>query len=226
MNTELDNLSIIKSFSLTSILVRELERLIVTGELLPGDRMNELQLASRFGTSRGPLREAMRGLEAKGYVEILRNRGVFVRSITLDEAKEIYDVRTVLFGLAGKLAAGRITDEDIVMLRELLGKMDEAVLNEDIDTYYHLNLDFHAAILKTSGNKTLIDDYNRLVTRMHLFRVQGLNLGGGLAVSNREHADIVASLASGDPELAQRAAIAHVECGKQRVIAAFGKQHP
>lgn len=222
MNPEPDNLSIIKTHSLTSVLVRELERLILNGELQPGERLNELKLATRFGTSRGPLREAVRSLEAKGYVQIIRNRGVLVRSVCLEEAREIYDVRSVLFGLAGRLAAERVTDDIIARQRELMDRMDMAAVEEDVDTYYHLNLEFHASILEASENRTLIEDYKRLVTRMHLFRVKGLVQGGGLAVSNKEHAKIVAALASGDPVEAQQAAIEHVEFGKQRVTAAIG----
>jgi DNA-binding GntR family transcriptional regulator len=76
----LDDLTVVKTVSLTNALEKQIERLIVEGELAPGERLNEIQLANRFGTSRGPLREATRSLEAKGFVEVIRNRGVFVRS--------------------------------------------------------------------------------------------------------------------------------------------------
>ena len=226
METEQDDLSIVKTVSLTSALERQLERLIVTGELEPGDRLNEIQLSRRFGISRGPLREAMRSLEAKGFVDVIRNRGVFVRRLSLEEAKEIYDVRSVLFGLAGRLAAGRKTDELVNELKELMTRMDLAAGNQDVDAYYHLNLEFHCSIVEASGNKTLINEYNRLVTRLHLFRVKGLVLGGGLSVSNDEHASILAAIESGDPDRAQAATMHHVQQGKQRVTAAVSSLPP
>src|SRR5687768_3586195 len=80
-----------RAVSLTSALERELERLILSGELPPGDRINEIHLARRFGTSRGPIREATRSLEAKGLVQVVRNRGVFIRRLSIEEALEIYD---------------------------------------------------------------------------------------------------------------------------------------
>src|SRR3546814_1563212 len=88
-----DDLTILRTMSLTGALEREIERLILSGELAPGERINEIHLATRFGTSRGPIREAIRSLEAKGLVEAVRNRGVFIRRLTAEEAIEIYDVR-------------------------------------------------------------------------------------------------------------------------------------
>src|SRR3546814_1508739 len=95
----LDDLTVVKTVSLTNALEKQIERLIVEGELAPGERLNAIQLAGRFGTSRGPLREATRRLEAKGFVEVIRHRGVFVRQLSFEEALAVYDVRAALFGL-------------------------------------------------------------------------------------------------------------------------------
>ena len=110
-STFLNDLSVVKNVSLTSVLEKEMERLILTGELEPGERINEIQLSNRFGTSRGPIREATRSLEAKGLVEVVRNRGVYVRRLSIEDAIEIYDVRAALFGQAGRLLSERMTDE-------------------------------------------------------------------------------------------------------------------
>src|SRR3546814_12008939 len=88
----LDDLTVVKTVSLTNALEKQIERLIVEGELAPGERLNEIQLAARFGTSRGPLREATRSLEARGFVGGIRNRGVFVRQLRGEEAPEGNDV--------------------------------------------------------------------------------------------------------------------------------------
>lgn len=221
MDTELDDLQIVRTVSLTSALERKIKRLVITGELEPGARLNENQLAARFGTSRGPLREALRSLEAKGFLQSVRNRGVFVRRLSIKEAREVYEVRAVLFGLAGRLAAERITEGRLSHLKQLMAGMDAAAGKEDVDAYYGLNLAFHNEILEAAGNRTLLEEYERLVARMHLFRVKGLSLGGGLAVSNKEHAEIVAALEAGDPDRAEAANIAHVAQGKIRVTAAY-----
>ncbi len=218
-----DDLAVLKSVSLTSALERQLEKLIVEGELAPEDRLNEIQLAAHFGTSRGPLREATRSLEAKGFVEVIRNRGVFVRHLELEEACEIYDLRGALFGLAGRLVAERMSDELLARLKELVEGMELAAAKSDLDAYYPLNLEFHETILQASNNKTLIEEYKRLMNKMHLFRVKGLVQGGGLAVSNSEHAAMLEALATGDPERAHLTHWRHVQRAKQRMISALEK---
>ena len=223
MDNGIDSLTILKTSSLTSVLEQQLEKLIINGDLAPGDRLNEIQLAARFGTSRGPLREAMRSLEAKGFVEVIRNRGVFVRRLSLEDACEVYDVRATLFGLAGRLVAQKMTDELLGQLKDLVAQMEEAAQGNDFNAYYPLNLEFHKTILQASGNKTLIAEYARFVNKMHLFRAKGLVQGGGLAVSNSEHAEMLAALASGDPDRAFTTHWRHVERAKHRMIAAVEK---
>jgi DNA-binding GntR family transcriptional regulator len=78
------------------LLEREIERVILGGEYGPGDRINEKELALRFGISRGPVREALRTLEATGLVEQVPNRGVFVRQLSAAQADDIYEVRAAL----------------------------------------------------------------------------------------------------------------------------------
>ena len=84
--------------SLTAIVQDELERMIVSGELRSGDRLNEQALAQRFGVSRGPVREAMRALECAQLVSTRLNQGFFVREVSPEEITELYDVRAVVYG--------------------------------------------------------------------------------------------------------------------------------
>lgn len=217
----LDDLTVVKTVSLTNALEKQIERLIVEGELAPGERLNEIQLASRFGTSRGPLREATRSLEAKGFVEVIRNRGVFVRQLSVEEALEVYDVRAALFGLAGRLLAQKMNDELLAKLNRQLDAMEAAAAKSDFETYYPLNLEFHRTIVESAGNKTLFSEYLRFVKKMHLFRAKSLVQGGGLAVSNREHREMVDALASGDVERAHATHWRHVERAKARLLAAL-----
>ena len=86
-------LRIRRTQSLTSLVRQELDRMIENGELQSGDRLNEIALANRLGVSRGPIREAFRGLEQSGLVEVVGDRGVFVRQVELKEVVEIYEVR-------------------------------------------------------------------------------------------------------------------------------------
>lgn len=216
----IDPLAIVRSTSLTSAVEKQLEQLIVDGDLAPGERLNEIHLSNRFGTSRGPLREAIRSLEAKGFVEVVRNRGVFVRQLSIEEVLEIYDVRGALFGLAGRIVAQNMTDALLHRLTQLVEDMETAAGQLDFDRYFPLNLEFHHTIVDATQNRSLIKEYRRFVNKMNLFRAKGLVRGGGLAVSNREHMDMLDSLASGDPERAHASHWRHVQRGKQRMIAA------
>lgn len=215
MATELE---ILKSQSLTSLLKAEIEKLILESAFAPGERINENALAARFGVSRGPVREACRALAEMGLVEQIPNRGVFIRRIDLREAEELYDVRSALFGLAARLLAARISDDDLAELESLLTRMDGAA--HSLDDYYPLNLRLHDRILELTGNERLVASYRQVVKELHLFRTRGLALGGGLAVSNAEHRDIVAAIAGRDGQRAFEAAYQHVQSGKSRMVAA------
>ena len=116
-------LQLLRSHSLTTLVQRELERRIIGGELAPGDKLNEEDIAGQLNVSRGPVREAFRALESAGLVRMEKNRGVFVRQVSIQEADEIYEVRAGLDELVGRLLAGRIKPAELAELRELLKKM-------------------------------------------------------------------------------------------------------
>ncbi len=101
-----NELEFLKAHSLSSLVRRELEKLILSGEFAPGERLNEYVLAARFSVSRGPVREACRALAEKGLLDLVPNRGVFMRKIDEGHAAALYDVRAGLFALGGK-AAGK-----------------------------------------------------------------------------------------------------------------------
>jgi DNA-binding GntR family transcriptional regulator len=203
---------------LSRVLSDALEGLILGGELRPGERLNEQQLAQRFGVSRGPIREAVRALEGAGFVEAVANKGVFVRRLTVAEVRELYDVRAALFGLAGRLVAERADEAVLRRLENLVTAMDAATAARDFDAYYPLNLALHEAIIDGSGNATLAAQYRAFVKRLNLFRARSLVQGGGLAVSNREHREMVSAIAARDPTWAHEAHWRHVASAKDRLL--------
>lgn len=205
--------------SLASVLETEIERLILAGTIQPGERINENQLAARFGTSRGPIREAIRALEGAGMVEAIPNRGVFVRTLSVGEVREVYDVRAALFGLAGRLMADRATSGDVETLDDFIARMEAAASALDFESYYPLNLAFHAFILDACGNATLAAEYKAFVKRLTLFRARSLVQGGGLGVSNREHREMVEAVRARDAQWAHDAHWRHVINAKNRLLA-------
>jgi DNA-binding GntR family transcriptional regulator len=209
----------LRSASLASVLQQEIERMVISGELAPGSRINEQQLAVRFGVSRGPIREAVRGLEGAGLAVAVTNRGVFVRRLSVTEVRELYDIRAALFGLAGRLMAERATPQEVEALEGKLVAMERAAAARDFDAYYPLNLEFHGMIVDGSGNRTLASQYRAFVKALNLFRARSLVQGGGLAVSNREHREMVAAIAARDASWAQEAHWRHVAKAKDRLLA-------
>jgi DNA-binding GntR family transcriptional regulator len=201
-----------------------LERMIMTGELNGGERINENLLAERFGISRGPIREACRALTQEGLLTAVPNRGTFVREVALDEALELYDIRAALDDLAGRTLATRITAAELAELDELVARMDAAAADGALGRYYPANLAFHDRLLAFAGNRRLQRLYGSLVKQLHLFRRRGLVQDGSMPVSNAEHRRVVAALAARDPVRAGVAMRAHVLAAKQRLLAAIEVQ--
>lgn len=211
-------LEFLQKHSLTSVLQRELETLILSGEFAPGERLNENALAVRFSVSRGPVREVCRALAEKGLLELIPNRGVFMRRIDEAQAAELYDVRAGLFAAAARLLATRVTARQLVYLEELLEGMEGAIARHSLDDYYPLNLEFHDCVLRFTGNDRLHKAYTELIKELHMFRERALVQGGGLTVSNAEHRAIVAALKAGDAAAAMEMAFNHVQSGKSRMV--------
>lgn len=215
-NTELlAHLTNRRAETLSSLVAEELERMIIRGELQAGDRINESALAQMFNISRGPIREACRSLEKSHLVRLVTNRGVFVREMSVDQAADIYEIRAHLFGLAGRLAASRVSNRDITKLRAMVTGMEQA---KDIDVYYPLNVAFHARLVELSGNTRLADLYGALSKELHLFRRRGLVMGSSIRQSNQEHMQIIEALRDRNCELSERIMAGHILAGKDRLL--------
>ncbi len=208
------------SESLTTRVQAEIESMIMSGELRGGDRVNEITLSERFGTSRGPIREACRALAQEGLLVAVPNRGVFVRELDLREALEVYDIRSALDELMGRLIAERISDAQLDDLRALVDEMDRAAADKDLTRYYPANLAFHNSLLAIANNRRLERLYRGLVKELHLFRRKGLLQQGSMRISNEEHRQILEAIVVRDPIAAGVSMKSHVLAAKQRLLAA------
>ena len=207
--------------SLTAIVQKELERMIVSGEIGAGERLNEQVLATRLGVSRGPIREATRGLETAGLVTAIVNHGVYVRQINTQEAFELYDLRALIFGYACRQLAMARRPQAIASLSDLVRQMDLAIeAGDDADEpYYKLNLRFHDLVMDLAGNTRAASIYASLVKESHLFRQRSLDRTENKRQSNGEHAAMVEAIAEGDADAACAAAENHHQGGKRRWLA-------
>ena len=149
---------------------------------------------------------------------------MFVRQISEEEAREIYDIRSVVFGFVCQILAGRITPDEVKTLRGLIAEMDEAIERGDSAGYYRLNLRFHEAIVAFAGHTRARQTYEALIKETHLLRQSSLVEPARMRESNSEHAAILAAIATGDGETARRLAEAHAQGGKRRWLAAKERQ--
>jgi len=206
---------------LSHAVVAHLKELIYAGEFQPGERLNEAALALRMGTSRGPIREAIKVLAGLGLVTSVPNRGVFVRQLSLREMIEVYELRAILFAYAAERACEHFSEEHRPRFEQLLGAMDEASEANDGTRYYELNLEFHALVLEIADNQRARQAYDDYVKELHLFRRKYFNVRGNMRRSNQEHRAIFEAIAASNPSRARSAAERHVLAGRTRLLSAF-----
>lgn len=215
--TRLPTIGMLQSNSLPLLVRNEIERMILTGRVEAGAKLNEVAIAEYLGVSRGPVREAFRTLEESGLVRLTRNRGVFVRKISVAEADDIFAVRASLEELIGRTLARCITPTQLKSLNDLSDQMGEAVASGQMAHYIALNFEFHDQLALFTGNGKLLDIYRRLVKELTLFRHQTLAHQETLPVSLAEHRSIIDRIAAGDGDAAGRALVAHVTASCKRM---------
>jgi len=206
----ISDIDFLRTRSLANVVQHEIERMIVDGELKPNERVNENALAQRLRVSRGPIREACSALAAMGLIEIVPNRGFFVRALSDEEALDLSEARAGVFGCMVMMAAERATDEDVATLRRLVDQMDAIVPTSEVSEYYPINLEFHAQLARTSNNKRLAQFYQSLVKELHIQRYRALASGNVLHVSNAEHRAILDAVAAHNPTAAFMAGRLHI----------------
>ncbi|AVS93276.1 phosphonate utilization associated transcriptional regulator [Paracidovorax avenae] len=209
----------LQSHSLADLVQTEIERFILDGVLAPGAKLTEATLADLLGVSRGPVREAFRMLEEAGLVRTEKNRGVFVRDVSVEEALEIFEVRAVMDLYVGRKLAETATPAQVKALRQMVDAMNRAARAGEAADFHRTNLAFHDRLLELAGNAKLVATYRKLVKELSLYRRRNLN-GESMAVYAREHKQIVRAIASGDPEAAGQAMFQHVMNSRARTLEA------
>ncbi len=206
--------------------LERLRALILTGEYGPDERLIEEQLADRLGVSRTPVRQALAMLEAEGLVEITPNRGATVRSFSVDDVWDIYDLRAVLEGHAARRAAGRIENGELERLRELAGEMERLPgrfddHEEESRALVALNQEFHGTIVEASRNRRLERLINRTVEIPLMFKAFFWYTPHERTISNHYHRQILEALENGDADRAEIIMREHVYEGRDFVIGAL-----
>jgi DNA-binding GntR family transcriptional regulator len=190
---------------------------ILAGRLEPGTELSEVALAREFGTSRGPLREALGRLASEGLVTITPRRGAVVAQLSREEFIDAYQVREALETLAVRLAVPLMSDAEIAHLRELCELMDRAARANEVHVFFETNNSFHEALVRGSRNRKLHDVHRILVGQMVPYLPRSLELRGNLQRSVAEHQAILAAVEERDAERAATLLAEHIEV-PQRVL--------
>ncbi|GAB3556512.1 GntR family transcriptional regulator [Spelaeicoccus albus] len=184
---------------------------ILRHELLPGSRLSVPEVARRLNISRSPAREAITRIAFDGLADFVPHKGAIVASIGAEDLVHIYQLREVLEGLAGRIAAEQIDDAGLSELENILEAHTVAVRTGDVETHMELDARFHRVIRESSDNSRLIESLNRLQGQVRLAMATTHLLGGGMEKALSEHRTIIDSLKSGDPGEAEKVSRNHIE---------------
>lgn len=197
--------------------VRELlEEGIATGQLPPGMRLDEVELAQRFDVSRTPLREALFQLASAGIVEMQPRRAAVVAEVSPDRLVEMFEVMGELEAMCGRLAARRMQAPEHERLLAAHRACEAANLAHDPDAYYYENERFHHLIYEGSRNGFLEHQASALHRRLRPYRRLQLRVRDRLPTSLREHEGVVQAILAGDAALAAQRLRDHVIVQGQR----------
>lgn len=203
---------------LRDVIFDTLREAIIVGELKPGQRLMEVQLAEKMGVSRTPVREAIRKLELEGLVEMLPRKGAHVADLSVKDIMDVLEVRATLDGLATSLSATRITDDEKKELRHLLDQFINYVEKENLQGSIKKDVEFHDVIYRSSRNDKLIQISNNLREQIQRFRIVYIKDYSSSRELIREHTEIYEAIIAGNPETAMEAARRHIKNQEETII--------
>ncbi len=190
-------------------IVSSLRDSIIKGELNPGQKLTEPELAEKLGISRTPIREAFRQLESEGFLTVIPRRGAVVSRITRKEIGDFYDLKSLLEGYAARIAAEKITEKGIEKLRKINEQLVVLAEKDDVDAFFSKNDEFHNTFISYCDNEKLLEFHKHLVQRFMRFRLGALSVPGRLQLSVKQHRNIIKALAENDGPLAETLVLEH-----------------
>ena len=194
----------------------DIEQAILTGEFADGFRLDEVTLCNRFGVSRTPVREALNQLAASGLVEMKPRRGAFVRLPGFVEVVEMFEVMGELEAMCARLAAKRISDEQLKRFGLACERCEAAEAANDVNGYYRENEAFHQLLYEACGNGFLRAQALQLQKRLQPFRRMQLQVRGRVRQSLDEHRRIREAIEAGDSKRAAQTLRDHVTVQGER----------
>jgi len=192
---------------------QEIEDAILSGQFKPRERLIEMDLISRFGVSRTVIREALKGLEAKGLIRTTPYRGAVVADLTIEEIEEIYFVRTELEKIAARLVLKNITQEEIQNLKKF-AKEVEKHLRGKTHQMIEVDSEFHRMVFRACRNNYLCDMIDFLRTKAHIVRFNAWSLPHRIEQSIIEHREMMRAIEDRDLAQFEKLIVKHLTFSK------------
>ncbi|MBR5127365.1 MAG: GntR family transcriptional regulator [Roseburia sp.] len=196
---------------LRDVVFQTLRGAILKGELKPGERLMELQLAAKLGVSRTPIREAIRMLEQEGLAVTIPRRGAEVAKMTEKDMQDVLQVREALDELAASIACECMTDEELESLKQAMVAFEKATATKDIKQIADTDMVFHDIIYQATRNPKLVNILNNLREQMYRYRVEYLKDEKNYPVLQQEHREMVQGFVEKNKNLVTDSMRRHVE---------------
>lgn len=206
---------------LREVIFNSLREAIIIGELKPGERLMEVQLAEKMGVSRTPVREAIRKLELEGLVDMVPRRGAQVANLSIKDIMDVLEIRAALDALAAALAAKKMTDDEMLELKSAFDQFVTNVEKENINGSIKKDVEFHEIIYRASRNEKLIQIINNLreqVQRFRIIYIKDIKSHRGLI---QEHNEIYNAICKKDAKMAGEMARMHIISQQEGIIKAI-----
>jgi DNA-binding GntR family transcriptional regulator len=203
-------------------IVSSIRSAIVNGQLKPGTRIAEPELAERFGISRTPIREAFRQLESEGFISVVPRKGAIVASFSAQDVSNFYDLKMILEGYAARLAAMALTETELAKMESLNRQMEAAAGKKDLRRVLDLHNEFHDVFLRACGNEKLHQIVQNMVMQFQRFRLV-LAMPGRVEGSIDMHVEIIEAFRRRDPSLAEKLVQKNALYGKQILLKELAK---
>ena len=199
MNDQLE-LNMDAYLPLRDVVFNTLREAILRGDLVPGERLMELQLAAKLGVSRTPIREAIRMLEQEGLAITIPRKGAIVAGMTEKDMQDVLEIREALEELSVQVACDKITDEEVAKLRENMENFETSLKSGDLKRMAEADVEFHDVIYQATDNPKLINMLNNLREQMYRYRVEYLKNPSNHEQLLREHEAIYRGIMAKDKD--------------------------
>lgn len=205
------NVTMNEYLPLRDVVFNTLRQAILRGELKPGERLMEIQLANKLGVSRTPIREALRKLELEGLVNMVPRKGAEVADITEKSLRDVLEVRKALEELSVQLACEKITEEEIEELKRVAERFKDTLDDQDVTKIAEAGVAFHDVIYTATDNQKLILLLNNLREQMYRYRVEYLKKEEAYPQLIAEHEELIDNISKRNKEEATRIMCEHID---------------